>query len=101
MVTNIESRIEALEARLVPVDPAKLMVIILAWVGRDSTPDQITAYSEGMYSDENKHVLRREPNESPEAFEKRAITWARFEHRHDNPPRSCVVLHRVTAARCA
>ena len=103
MATNIESRIEALEAKLVLSNPEERLVIFNIWVGRDSTPDQITAYSDGGYSDENERVLQRQPDESPELFEARAEAWARFEHRHDDPAFACVLsgsARRVTAALC-
>ncbi len=99
MATNIESRLERLEARLVLSKPRERLVIIINWVDRDSTPDQITAYSDG-----DGHTLEREQGESPEAFEARAEAWARFEHRHDDPMPACVLYgsdRRVTPARCA
>ncbi len=98
MATNIESRIEALEAKLVLSNPEERLVIFLIWTSAVSGEPLVTGYS-----DENGHTLQREPDESPESFQVRAEAWARFEHRHDNPTFACALYgtdRRVTAALC-
>ncbi len=86
MATNIESRIEALEARLVPSNPQERTVIIIALVKPDGSSDPVTAYSDG-----DRHNLEREPDELPAAFQDRATAWVRFEHRHDDPRCLCAL----------
>ncbi len=98
-MTNIESRIEALETRLLPSDPEERMVIFINWTSAIAGEALVDSYSDG-----NGHELRREPDESPESFQARAEVWARFEHRHDNPTFACALYGtdlRETAARCA
>ncbi len=97
MATNIESRLERLEAKLLPSNPEERMVIFIMWTSAVSGGALVDSYS-----DWNGHELRREPDESPESFQARAEAWARFEHRHDNPTFACALYgtdRRVTAAR--
>jgi len=86
MTTNIESRIEALEAKLVTIVPEERQVFIVVGVNPDRTVAPIVAYS-----DWNGHTLEREPEESPETFQARAEAWVRFEHRHDDPRCLCAL----------
>ncbi len=96
MATNIESRIEALEARLTLSNPQERMVIFIIWTSAVSGEALVD-----NYSDENGHSLQRESDESPELFQARAEAWARFEHRHDDPAFACALYgsdRRVTPA---
>ena len=97
MATNIESRLERLEAKLVLSNPQERMVLFLIWTSSTSTKPLVDNYSDKK----NGHTLRREPDESPESFQDRATAWVRFEHRHDAPECACVLSgsdRRVTAA---
>jgi len=80
MTLSLESRIEKLEAKLVPSNPAERTVVIINWVNTDKTPGIVAAYSDGC-----GHELQREPDEEPGAFEVRATAWIRTEHRLDDP----------------
>ncbi len=99
-MTNIESRIEALEAKLVLMStPRERLVIIINWTSAIAGEALVDSYFDG-----NGHELRREPDESLESFQGRAEVWAQLEHRNDNPTLACVLYgtdRRVTAARCA
>ncbi len=87
MTTNIESRIEALEARLVPSNPQERTVITIVLVKPDGPSDPVTAYS-----DWSGHTLQREPDELPAAFQARAEAWVRMVHEHDDPRCLCALF---------
>ncbi len=72
---NIESRIEALEAKLAPVDPDECRVFIIVAKNVDGSTDLVPAYSDGA-----GHTILREPGESPQDFDNRAVEWVRCEH---------------------
>jgi len=85
-MATIESRIEALEAKLAHVAPEERKVFIIVGVNPDRTVAPIMTYS-----DWNGGELQREPGESSEAFQARAEAWVRFEHRHDDPRCLCAL----------
>lgn len=87
MVTSIESRLERLEAALVPADPEARMVVTIAWVKPDGPADPITGYSDG-----DGHTLEREEGELPETFQARAEAWVRMVHEHKDPLCCCVLF---------
>jgi hypothetical protein len=84
MATNIESRIEALETKLVPVE-GELKVVFVAGVAPDGVVDEPTKYGDG-------NELHRECGESLAAFQRRAAAWARELHPPKIPHAVCVLL---------
>jgi len=86
MATNIEGRLQKLEAALTPTDPMERQVIIVTWVNPDRTIDPVSGYSDG-----NGHRLERAPNEELGAFEDRAKAWVRTKHPPEHPSSICVL----------
>ncbi len=87
MAANIESRIEALEAKLVPSNPQERMVVTINWVKPDGPADPITGYADG-----DGHTLQREEGELPAAFQARATDWVRMVHEHKDALCCCVLF---------
>lgn len=86
MTTNIEARLDKLEAKLAPVNPDERMVVIVVWVNADRTTDLVSGFSDGA-----GHTLEREPDEELEAFEDRARAWVRTKHPPEHPSSICVL----------
>jgi hypothetical protein len=86
MTANIESRIEKLEARLMPVE-GELKVVFLVGIAPDGVVDEPRKYSDG-----DGNELHRECGESLETFQRRAVEWARELHPPKIPYAICVLF---------